>query len=447
VPRPMMNSEVDASLAPPVDHGRPLTGQLGGLQGGFQIGMGGAQGQFNLGVGGLNVGLGGGAGGRGKAPAAMILGPSVYQPLPLEETNRPTYAELMERRKQVVAEARERARNAGSMLADRGVSEATAVNAGRIGEGFRHALDRKVSVPRRKSALLRVFEADVEATRVSVYNRGIHPHFPLQALKLKNTSGRHLQQGPVSVMEGGEYVGDARLPDMQPDQEKLISYAMDLGLEVKVAEATMTERHSKSASNGALHYRNKKTLTSTYRLNNRSKTDRLLLVEHPRGGADLLPPAVAEDRNEDFLRFAWKAQARKTSEQPVSERTESDSTSDITGYDAKALRTLAESDELAAPVRAGLRKLAEQSDTVEAARQELAEATAKREPLVEQQERALRQIDRLPATSAAHKKALEQFTELEVAIVAATKTIREKSDRWDALRRERETLRAAFTVK
>ena len=29
------------------------------------------------------------------------------------------------------------------------------------------------------------------------------------------------------------YAGDARLPDLQPGQEKLVSYAMDLGLEVR----------------------------------------------------------------------------------------------------------------------------------------------------------------------------------------------------------------------
>jgi hypothetical protein len=78
---------------------------------------------------------------------------------------------------------------------------------------------------------------DVEGTRVSIYNEGAQAKFPLPGLKLKNTSGPHLMQGPVTVFEGGTYAGDARVSDLQPNEERLLSYAVDLGTEVK-PEAT-----------------------------------------------------------------------------------------------------------------------------------------------------------------------------------------------------------------
>ena len=56
--------------------------------------------------------------------------------------------------------------------------------------------------------------------------------FPLLGLKFKNTSGLHLMQGPITVFEGTNYAGDARILDLQPNEERLISYAIDLGTEV-----------------------------------------------------------------------------------------------------------------------------------------------------------------------------------------------------------------------
>ena len=49
---------------------------------------------------------------------------------------------------------------------------------------------------------------------------------------LKNTSGMHLNQGPITVFEGSNYAGDSRILDLQPNEERLLSYAIDLGTEV-----------------------------------------------------------------------------------------------------------------------------------------------------------------------------------------------------------------------
>src|SRR5262249_20969198 len=121
-------------------------------------------------------------------------------------------------------------------LADRmdlGASVATAAAAEKLGDFFQYVIDHRVTLPRQKSALLPIVGKDVEAARVSIYNEGTQPKFPFLGLKLKNTSGLHLMQGPVTVFEGGTYAGDARIADPQPNEERLISYAVDLGTEVK----------------------------------------------------------------------------------------------------------------------------------------------------------------------------------------------------------------------
>ena len=42
-------------------------------------------------------------------------------------------------------------------------------------------------------------------------------------LKFKNTSGAHLNQGPITVFEGSVYAGDTRVLDVQPNEERLVS--------------------------------------------------------------------------------------------------------------------------------------------------------------------------------------------------------------------------------
>jgi hypothetical protein len=61
--------------------------------------------------------------------------------------------------------------------------------------------------------MLPIVNKDVEGTRVSIYNQQTQAKFPPLGLKLKNTSGLHLMQGPITVFEGSNYAGDARSPD------------------------------------------------------------------------------------------------------------------------------------------------------------------------------------------------------------------------------------------
>src|SRR3954465_7269311 len=163
----------------------------------------------------------------------------------------------------------------------RGVT--SAANAAKLGDFFRYAIDHPVSLPRQKSALLPIAGADVEGSRVSVYNEGIHPKFPLLGLRFKNTSGLHLMQGPVTVFEGSSYAGDARLPDLQPNEERLVAFAVDLGTEVNAVPNSDNGRLTQvKAVKGILHSTTKLRETKVYTVVNRNEQERTVLLEHPR---------------------------------------------------------------------------------------------------------------------------------------------------------------------
>ena len=109
---------------------------------------------------------------------------------------------------------------------------ASAAVATELGEYFQYQLEQPVSLPRQKSALLPIVNGPVEAARVSIYNEAVHAKYPLLGLHFKNTTGLHLMQGPLTVFDNNSYAGDARVGDLQPNETRLVSYAVDLGTEV-----------------------------------------------------------------------------------------------------------------------------------------------------------------------------------------------------------------------
>ena len=125
---------------------------------------------------------------------------------------------------------RRRPRNSADRIGTGSVGNAATAAA--LGDFFQYAIDHPVSLARQKSAMLPIVGKDVEGTRSRIYNEAVQAKHPLLGLRFKNTTGAHLNQGPITVFEGSVYAGDTRVLDVQPNEERLLSYAIDLGTEV-----------------------------------------------------------------------------------------------------------------------------------------------------------------------------------------------------------------------
>jgi hypothetical protein len=157
-----------------------------------------------------------------------------------------------------------------------------AATAASLGDAFQYAIDHPVTLARQKSAMLPIVGKDIEGQKVSIYNPAVQRTHPLLGFKFKNTSGAHLNQGPITVFEGSVYAGDTRVLDVQPNEERLVSYAIDLGIEVDPqAGAGAQKITSVKAVKGIITTSVKLTEETKYRIINRSQTDRTLLIEHP----------------------------------------------------------------------------------------------------------------------------------------------------------------------
>jgi hypothetical protein len=84
--------------------------------------------------------------------------------------------------------------------------------------------------------MLPIIADEIAVERASIYNRGMLAQHPLNGVTVKNTTGKLLLQGPVTVFDANTYGGDARIDNVPPDQEQLFSYAIDLQVRVEASD-------------------------------------------------------------------------------------------------------------------------------------------------------------------------------------------------------------------
>lgn len=194
------------------------------------------------------------------------------------------------------------------------LSPALPIRTASSGDSFLYVLDDPVSLPRQQSVLVPLVRKEVEGIKVSIYNESVNAKHPLLGLRLKNTTGMPLPQGPLTVYEEGTYAGDARIPDLQPNEERLLSYAIDLGTEVAAQPRGQTQRLTNiKIVKGIIYAQTKEMESKTYVAKNRSGQERRLVIEHPyRPEFKLMTEQKPAEMTRDVYRFEVKVGADKT---------------------------------------------------------------------------------------------------------------------------------------
>jgi hypothetical protein len=252
--------------------------------------------------------------------------------------NRLTYEELQERRN-ALAQAKNEAREVGATVAmnfKEGIhSVATAEE---VGDYFHYLIDQRITLSRQKSAMLPILDRTIEGAKVSIYSPDVHAKHPLLGLRLKNTSGQPLTQGPITVYDNATYAGDTRILDLQPNEERLLSYALDQATEVKseVKSAPSPEMTlTMDSSHLTARYRHRET--KTYTIRNRGTHDRLMVIEHAiRDGWSLVDGLKPREKTRSVYRFEIKAPANQTVALQVAEENVREDTRDLKGQPSYA---------------------------------------------------------------------------------------------------------------
>lgn len=184
-----------------------------------------------------------------------------------------------------------------------------------IGDLLEYTIEHPVSIPRNRSALLPIVSGEVEGAKVALYLESARATNPFSAVHLKNTTGLSLEGGPVTILEGETYAGEAMLTSLKPNEQRYVPYAVDLGVKATTNFDSKSERVFKVVFvNGVMITHRHRIETKTYTFDNKNQDSRTVVVEHARRyGMELRAPVATETELERYrFEIALAANEKKS---------------------------------------------------------------------------------------------------------------------------------------
>lgn len=185
-----------------------------------------------------------------------------------------------------------------------GVSAAATGN--EIADMFEYRIEQPVTVMRNRSALIPIIQMKMEGERVAVYNEAVRMDRPMSGVLLKNTTGLTLESGSMTVIDGNAYAGEALMERLKDMEQRLVSFALDLGTSVRVRPHQDREpARLIKASKGVFEIHFFRSEDKVYELENQTDRPKTVYIEFPiRTGWELSDDTPKPDyTTQSFYRF------------------------------------------------------------------------------------------------------------------------------------------------
>jgi hypothetical protein len=154
-------------------------------------------------------------------------------------------------------------------------------SAASLGDLFEYRIKEPVTLRKNQSALVPIVSADIEAEKVSLWNRSSGSGRPLRAVWLTNATGLTLDGGSMTLIDGDAFAGEGLLEPLKPGEKRLLSYAADLGVLVDARRQAADGRIFRvRARDGILIQETEERVMWTYRARSENLTPTTLIIEH-----------------------------------------------------------------------------------------------------------------------------------------------------------------------
>ena len=330
---------------------------------------------------------------------------------------------------------------------DAATSVQSIASAMKVGALFQYVIGN-VTLARQKSAMLPIITDSIALDRVSIYNASVLPRNPLTGVRLRNTTGKHLLQGPVTVLDGRSYAGDARIDDVPPGQERLISYGIDLDLLVDNTKnnsisSILTARIVK----GVLTIDRRTVATHEYLVDNKGDRDRTLIVEHPiRAGWKLVDTRKPLESTTSLHRFEGRALAGKVTTLTVKEEMVRGESMAILPADPAQILVYSRTGEIPAAVREALFRAAELKRGMVDLERQIAERTQRIGEITAEQNRIRENMKTVSQRGEYHQRLLAKLNDQETALERLQDERESLGEKRDRQRRELESFLSNLTI-
>ena len=277
-----------------------------------------------------------------------------------------------------------------------------------------------------------IVQSGVIAEKVSLWNESSGISRPMRALWLTNSSGLTLDSGTFSVLEDDAFAGEGLIDSMRPNEKRLISYAVDLALNVNANTKSERDRVTRvviaaGVMTQHLEVREKKT----YTFRNEDSTPRAVLVEHPiRGGFRLQPGLEPAETTAAYYRFRLPVKPKETASLVVEEARPVESAIQISEITEDHIELYMRQKSIPEEAVAAFRRILALQSAASDLAEQVEELEERRKEIFKDQERVRENLKSLKGTP--EEKALTQ---------RYTQQMNEQESKLQALREETEALR------
>jgi hypothetical protein len=302
-----------------------------------------------------------------------------------------------------------------------------------LGDQFEYKLPHPVTIGRNRSALLPIVQTELSGEKLSVYNERNGDPRPRLAVWLVNESGLTLDAGSFTVLDGDAFAGEGLTEVIRPKEKRLLSYGLDLHIDVTVRREGAPERVTRVAiGRGLLTRRMKLQRKTTYLVRNQDDARRVVLIEHPveSGWNPVDTPAPAETTAADH-RFRVEAVPGATTELVVQEESSEETTYALSNVTAPQITLWLEERAIDPEVEQVLRQIVAKRDQLAAVQGEMAARDQEQSAIFRDQERLRENLEKLGDSSEEKGLRRRYVAELE-----------KQETRLETIRAERKTLEA-----
>lgn len=287
-----------------------------------------------------------------------------------------------------------------------------------VGELFQYAIDEPVTLFRQKSAMLPIVNSNVDGRKISAFHTTHDDEHPRNGFELDNVTDLHLMQGPITVFDGGNYAGDAQIPEVAPGAKRLLTYAIDQMIEVAAIGRVVPDRQIEARlEKGFLITTNRSTRETSYAIKNEATDEKVLLFETPRTNSwNLVEPTEGVVLTADEYRFELNLEAGSTQNLVVREETDAVGRTSLVQLSEGVAEALLDATHVSEDVKEALREIRSRREDINRMGSESSRLGQQLISIQTDQTRIRENLRALDRTSELYKTYIAKLTEQEPII-------------------------------
>jgi hypothetical protein len=276
---------------------------------------------------------------------------------------------------------------------------------------FEYRIKEPITLRKNQSALVPIVSAEIEAEKVSLWNRSSGSGRPLRAVWLTNATGLTLDGGSMTLIDGEAFAGEGLLEPLKPGEKRILSYGSDLGVMVDARRQPGDGRIFRlRARDGIMTQETEERVTSTYKVRNQNTTPTTLVIEQPlQPGWKLAEGQTPVESTADTQRFRVVLPPAKETVFEVRELRQGETQILIGDVDEMLLAQLVKSGISAATLETALKPLLDKKAEL-AGLQRRVEALQNERNIIGVDQQRLRENMKALRGSAEEKQLLQRYT-------------------------------------